>query len=31
MTARARVGMWLKLIAPGAVDRIARRAIAEGK
>ena len=31
MTARARVGMWLKLIAPGAVDRIARRAIARGR
>ncbi len=31
MTARARVGMWLKLVAPGAVDRIARKAIAEGK
>lgn len=31
MTARAKVGMWLKLIAPGAVDRIARRAIAQGK
>ena len=31
MTARARVGMWLKLISPGAVDRIARRAIAQGK
>jgi short-subunit dehydrogenase len=31
MTARARVGMWLKLIAPAAVDRIARRAIERGR
>jgi short-subunit dehydrogenase len=29
MTARARVGMWLKLVAPGAVDRIALRAVRE--
>jgi short-subunit dehydrogenase len=29
MTARAKVGMWLKLLAPGAVDRIARRAVRE--
>lgn len=29
MTARAKVGMWLKLVAPGAVDRIARRAVRE--
>jgi short-subunit dehydrogenase len=31
MTARARVGMWLKLILPAAVDRIARRAIERGR
>lgn len=31
MTARARVGQWLKLIAPGVVDRIARNAIAKGR
>ena len=31
MTARAKLGMWLKLVAPGAVDRIARRAIERGK
>ncbi|HEX8274332.1 MAG TPA: SDR family oxidoreductase [Longimicrobiaceae bacterium] len=31
MTARAKVGMWLKLVAPGAVDRIAKRAIDQGK
>jgi NAD(P)-dependent dehydrogenase (short-subunit alcohol dehydrogenase family) len=29
MTAQARVGMWLKLIAPGLVDRIAARAVRE--
>jgi len=27
MTARAKVGQWLKLVAPGAVDRIAARAV----
>ena len=31
MTARARVGQWIKLIAPGVVDRIARRAIERGR
>jgi short-subunit dehydrogenase len=31
MTARARVGMWLKLISPAVVDRIARRAIERGR
>ena len=31
MTARAKVGQWIKLIAPGVVDRIARRAIEQGK
>jgi short-subunit dehydrogenase len=30
MTARGRMGLWLKLIAPGLVDRIARRAIERG-
>jgi len=29
MTARAKVGMWIKLIAPGFVDRIALRAVRE--
>jgi hypothetical protein len=29
MTARARVGMFLKLVAPGLVDRIALRAMRE--
>jgi len=29
MTARAKVGMWIKLIAPGVVDRIALRAVRE--
>src|SRR3954468_4144526 len=27
MTARGKIGLWLKLLAPGLVDRIARRAI----
>ncbi|MGL4832826.1 MAG: SDR family oxidoreductase, partial [Shewanella sp.] len=27
---RGRLGRWLKLIAPGLIDRIARRAIASG-
>lgn len=31
MTARSRLGMWLRLVAPGAVDRIAARAIASGR
>jgi len=29
MTPRAKIGMWLKLVAPGAVDRIAARAVRE--
>jgi short-subunit dehydrogenase len=29
MTAKARVGLWLKLIAPATVDRIARKAVRE--
>ena len=31
MTLRGKVGQWLKLVAPGLVDRIARKAIEEGK
>jgi short-subunit dehydrogenase len=31
MTFRGKVGLWLKLIAPGLVDRIARKAIEEGR
>jgi len=31
MTGRGRFGMWLKLLAPGLVDRIARRAIEQGR
>lgn len=31
MTARGRLGQWLKLIAPGLVDRVAERAIAKGR
>jgi short-subunit dehydrogenase len=31
MTARAKVGQWIKLIAPGVVDRIARNAIERGR
>lgn len=31
MTRRAKVGMWLKLLAPGVVDRIARDAIEKGR
>jgi short-subunit dehydrogenase len=31
MTARGRIGMWLKLIAPALIDRIARRAIERGR
>jgi short-subunit dehydrogenase len=31
MTRRGKLGQWLKLIAPGAVDRVARKAIEEGK
>lgn len=31
MTRRGKFGMWLKLLAPGAVDRIARKAIEEGR
>jgi hypothetical protein len=31
MTARARVGQWLKLVAPSLTDAIARRAIERGR
>jgi NAD(P)-dependent dehydrogenase (short-subunit alcohol dehydrogenase family) len=31
MTARGRVGQWVKLVAPGLTDRIARRAIERGR
>lgn len=31
MTLRGKVGQWIKLIAPGLVDRIARRAIERGR
>jgi len=31
MTARGKMGLWLKLVAPGLVDRIARRAIERGR
>jgi short-subunit dehydrogenase len=31
MSRRARLGMWLKLIAPGRIDKIAQKAIAERK
>ena len=31
MTNRSRLGQWLKLIAPGMVDRIAKRAIEKGR
>ncbi|HEY0783335.1 MAG TPA: SDR family oxidoreductase [Thermoanaerobaculia bacterium] len=30
-SARGRVGLWLKVVAPGLVDRIARRAVERGK
>ncbi|MEO8503155.1 MAG: SDR family oxidoreductase [Acidobacteriota bacterium] len=31
LSARGRLGRWLRLIAPGLIDRIARRAIARGR
>ena len=31
MTLRGKLGLWLKLVALGAVDRIARQAIEEGR
>ena len=31
MTWRGKLGQWLKLLAPGAVDRVARQAIEQGR
>jgi short-subunit dehydrogenase len=31
LSGRGKVGLWLKLLAPGVIDRIARKAIEEGK
>ena len=31
MTARGKIGLWLKLLAPSLVDRIARRAVEKGR
>jgi hypothetical protein len=31
MTARGKIGLWLKLVAPELIDRIARRAIETGR
>jgi short-subunit dehydrogenase len=31
MTARGKIGLWLKLVAPSLIDRIARRAIEQGR
>ncbi len=31
MTARGKMGLWLKLVAPGLIDRIAKRAIETGR
>jgi short-subunit dehydrogenase len=31
MTARGKIGLWLKLVAPGLIDRIAKRAIERGR
>jgi short-subunit dehydrogenase len=31
MTGRGKIGLWLKLVAPGLIDRIARRAIERGR
>jgi len=31
MTWRGKVGLWVKLIAPGVVDRVAKKAILEGR
>ncbi|HEX7605907.1 MAG TPA: SDR family oxidoreductase [Usitatibacter sp.] len=31
MTARGKMGLWLKLVAPGLIDRIARRAVERGR
>ena len=31
LSGRGKLGLWLKLLAPSLVDRIARKAITEGK
>jgi short-subunit dehydrogenase len=31
MTARGKIGLWLKLVAPGLIDRIAKRAVERGR
>jgi short-subunit dehydrogenase len=31
MTARGKMGLWLKLLAPGLIDRLAKRAIEKGR
>jgi predicted anti-sigma-YlaC factor YlaD len=31
MTWRGKAGLWVKLIAPGVVDRVAQKAILEGR
>jgi hypothetical protein len=31
MTARAKAGLWLKLLSPGLVDKIALKAVTKGK
>jgi short-subunit dehydrogenase len=31
MTARGKIGLWLKLVAPSLIDRMAKRAIEEGR
>jgi hypothetical protein len=31
MTLRGKLGLWLKLVAPGLVDRIAGRAVERGR
>jgi short-subunit dehydrogenase len=31
LSGRGKVGLWLKLVAPGIIDRITRKAIDEGK
>ncbi len=31
LSTRGKIGLWLKVIAPGLIDRIARRAIDRGK
>jgi len=31
MTARGKMGLWLRLVLPGLVDRLARRAVERGR